>query len=1769
MTTAALQIGDQLILEEDYDENYIPSEQEIHEYAREIGIDPDREPELLWLAREGMVAPLPAEWKPCQDVTGDIYYFNFSSGQSIWEHPCDEHYRRLVVQERERHSRSTPAAAAGKKDKEKKKKKDKKEKKEKKKEQDALKAPGPLSSALGPLQAPLGSLAPLRGFAADAPIPALRGSLGSSGGLDPLKTSLGGPGSSIGSSLLGGRNEERVSLSLPGFEDEEDDKASGDESPRGTTRLLHNLHLDLDDLGRGLQYEESEVSGTAPPEERTEPELQDLALSGDHSPEPPSQDSLRGRHLHSSPPGGSRELSSGDVCPPTLDAQPCTGMDKTEDELNGEGESIAEEEEYEEDFPEEDGNARETSDGEEKEDIDEVIEQCEASCQEAEEENERAKCKSVEREREASSKEEESEVVVVEYAKCKGASAKAVSENEESSGASDHTQGEGKLLRSEDNAEKGLENEEDCKSHNDEVERERVADEGEQPGKDKDGDEVLEQSVEIAERLKKIEEEEEEESEIVERCISEEVKERSEEDRDEDLERSVQSSGERSKEKEDESEEVVEMCVENKGGKSEDESEAVERCVKSSEDEAESKHEADDGGVVEGRVEISSDTGTVDAEEQAVRKQTKDEIGDSEGKEESDDEEVIERCVKSSDEREEENDDEENRRVKNPVEEDRTEDGVNEEIKCGTAQPREEDSDDEVEERCVKSTEEEEEKEQEKNEEKEDEKSDGAVSNCIQHQNVENEEMKTEEVQKLAQSTFENAQNKGGQRDAKMSESDEEEIERFGSPKRTPVSLVKDITPQTLTTRKGHLGKVLVPQRDRLPSEAGFRSRLSENILDLKDLTTAEHSPLLGHRHIDIVRAPIRLRAAGKEDPTSVGERAQTQHGLYCETSSSISSSSLSKPGGGLPLEVGGSSLAYLGPRPETSRGRLKEREEEAKKREEERERQKKRREEEREREEEEIEKQIEKERNQALQERQRRLRLLREELKREEQEEERRMREEKEEKIRELKQRLQRERREEEDRLTEETHRRLQELRERALRERESQQRAIREEGEVRLRALRSELEAERAAERERMEAQWRRELERLRAESEEELRAERRRLQERKEEQLSSLKQEVRGLERQRDLRSPRSEQQLMEYQRELTDLLQEVREDVQREHRRKLEQLKEDHRQELHTLREKHLEEESRQREQLLRSLQEERDRLLASHSAQLEQLRSQLDIQLQSIRNTHSQKEVELQEKAEQIQMKAKELKTQETLLQTQAAELRKRREQLMDEEDEVQRGMEALPRVLRERDGLRAELERMREERDRLKEEVERLREENGRIRKEREKLESKITSLQERYDKLSLQMSELESAGPSSRPDGEQKKETEKEGEEERRRKERALQVEDLERPLSASPLPLSRDSPSSMEDIRQYICAEGLSLQRARRFLESQAGRLTERRAALRAAQSSLQDPSLQTSTQQLFSNLQQEASTLEQLQETVQRGNSLLRRKEERLHQLENSVAEELSFEERDRLATDRKVTFDVSESDMSSVDGNDGTSSVPTVPVKVQQLAESLQQISGQLNTVLGALGSLTQTQSPLLPSTLPPNQTPSSQLLSAPPLRTFSHASSTPLIPPPTWAWSANHTSTTPSLNGLSSHTSITSGLTTAPRGGTDELLTSRWAKLFPGDGLFLSALPPTLFKLLVYGAMLMLSSLRFRSFHGYWGTPVHKSLLYLFRIYSSKSVEVDSQRLQGLIEGNKRWLETRRKDPSIPLFPRYRTPPSLGGLVQLSLDENNQIKVYHY
>jgi hypothetical protein len=93
------------VLDEHYDPSYNPSQKEIYEYASFLGMDLERDkvifelpcPQsspilmsrnrpcfakaLLWIAREGLKAPLPDKWKPCKTGKGDIYYFNFETGE--------------------------------------------------------------------------------------------------------------------------------------------------------------------------------------------------------------------------------------------------------------------------------------------------------------------------------------------------------------------------------------------------------------------------------------------------------------------------------------------------------------------------------------------------------------------------------------------------------------------------------------------------------------------------------------------------------------------------------------------------------------------------------------------------------------------------------------------------------------------------------------------------------------------------------------------------------------------------------------------------------------------------------------------------------------------------------------------------------------------------------------------------------------------------------------------------------------------------------------------------------------------------------------------------------------------------------------------------------------------------------------------------------------------------------------------------------------------------------------------------------------------------------------------------------------------------------------------------------------------------------------------------------------------------------------------------------------------------------------------------------
>ena len=83
--------GDSIVLEEEIDPSYEPTSDEILEYAKWLGMDVVEDADLLYIAKEGLKAPLPDNWKPCKTAdTEEIYYFNFGSGESTWDHPCDK-----------------------------------------------------------------------------------------------------------------------------------------------------------------------------------------------------------------------------------------------------------------------------------------------------------------------------------------------------------------------------------------------------------------------------------------------------------------------------------------------------------------------------------------------------------------------------------------------------------------------------------------------------------------------------------------------------------------------------------------------------------------------------------------------------------------------------------------------------------------------------------------------------------------------------------------------------------------------------------------------------------------------------------------------------------------------------------------------------------------------------------------------------------------------------------------------------------------------------------------------------------------------------------------------------------------------------------------------------------------------------------------------------------------------------------------------------------------------------------------------------------------------------------------------------------------------------------------------------------------------------------------------------------------------------------------------------------------------------------------------
>jgi len=107
------------ILDECPTADHEPTAREVEDYAEWLGMDVKEDVDLLWIARQGLRTPLAKPWRACESGRGELFYFNPESGESRWDHPCDEELQRLYAAEKAKKQASalavaSEAAAAGK-----------------------------------------------------------------------------------------------------------------------------------------------------------------------------------------------------------------------------------------------------------------------------------------------------------------------------------------------------------------------------------------------------------------------------------------------------------------------------------------------------------------------------------------------------------------------------------------------------------------------------------------------------------------------------------------------------------------------------------------------------------------------------------------------------------------------------------------------------------------------------------------------------------------------------------------------------------------------------------------------------------------------------------------------------------------------------------------------------------------------------------------------------------------------------------------------------------------------------------------------------------------------------------------------------------------------------------------------------------------------------------------------------------------------------------------------------------------------------------------------------------------------------------------------------------------------------------------------------------------------------------------------------------------------------------------------------------------------
>ncbi|NXV84534.1 CE164 protein, partial [Calonectris borealis] len=863
-----------------------------------------------------------------------------------------------------------------------------------------------------------------------------------------------------------------------------------------------------------------------------------------------------------------------------------------------------------------------------------------------------------------------------------------------------------------------------------------------------------------------------------------------------------------------------------------------------------------------------------------------------------------------------------------------------------------------------------------------------------------------------------------------------------------------------------------------------------------------------------------------------------------------------------------------------------------------------------------ELELELEQEKVHLLQAKKEKIQQFQEEMRQQEEEEAQKLHQQKEKSLRTLKEDLAKVSEEEELRVRKEETERLSKLRAKITSETEAEKEKIRAEQEVALQKLREEWESLQVTEKESLERKQQLVLEKMKLEMEEAQQKEVIGLEQEKERFLSELKerlerekkQAVEELEKQfatelQQLKSAaeekhrkvisslqtqiaeaqrseearlldnlqRAEQkvqqkayQVTEYEHEasirlgllkLSELMREKRREVEKDHERKMERMKEEHQEVLARMQDQYEEEERKQRAELFEGLRVEMARLRQLREAEVKALQAELDERLTALQHRHREKERRLQDSENELEMRTKNVKARSAQLLSQEESLRKKRQQLLDEDrqTELERDEAALASQLR--------LEENRKEHASLLESTRQLRRSLEELQDQKAELEAQVDLLQTRSQRLQKRISELEAAVRSKQ---ETLKELEAEESVESPRRKAELHVEDLgetvqahaSREPASPPSQSHEDSDFQFDHVRSYISAEGISIRNAKEFLVRQTRSMRKRHTALKAAkqqwrqdmqkaQEVVQDPDSSQLLEGVRKNLEEEAKQLDKMKSAMRKGQVLLKKKEEKLSQLESSLLEELSDEDTLKSAACKKmVTFDLSNSEdtnsTSSVNLHqpkfDLRTDLRPAPQldKIQCLTDSLQRITSELNGALGILGSLNNRQSPLFTST-PCDGVPLSTYASLAGLQAGGS-----VVPPAgvsladQWAWSA----------GLSSSRSSTAGQS------ADSILAETWHKYFPGGFPSLSGSSKPLDNKLGY-------------------VPADEQIR-LFQHSQFPSSESGKMSIQGMIETNKKWLEDFKRDSKASLFPGAQKPPaSSPSLLQLGLDENRQIKVYHY